>query len=97
MASRSARLNRGPLGDLRMTINDDGVTISLNRDEAIVLFEFLTRYSDPPRELRIAHQAEQRVLWDMQAQLESTLHEAINNPRYEERVAEARRSVGDKA
>ena len=80
-----------------MSTNDNVVTIAMNRDEAIVLFEFLTRYSDAPRQLTIEHQSEQRALWDLQAQLESALHEPINNPSYEERVAEARESVRDKA
>jgi hypothetical protein len=80
-----------------MSTDSNVVNISLNRDEAIVLFEFLTRYSEAPQKLRIEHQSEQRVLWDMQAQLESTLQEPINNPSYEKRVAEARESVRDKA
>lgn len=79
-----------------MTEEDD-VTINLTRDEAIVLFEFLTRYSNGSGELRVVDQAEQRVLWDIQAILESTLPEPINNPRYEERVARARSAVRDDA
>lgn len=81
----------------RMASDESSVTITLTRDEAIVLFEFLTRYSDGPHELRIDDQSEQRVLWDMQAQLESTLHEPINNPNYENRLAEARGAVRDDA
>jgi hypothetical protein len=71
------------------------VTITLTRNEAIVLFELLTRYSDGPEELRIDDQSEQRVLWDMQCQLENTLHEPINNRDYEKRLEEARSKVRD--
>ena len=78
-----------------MASNETNVPIILTRDEVIVLFEFLTRYSDGPQELRIDDQAEQRVLWDMQAQLESALHEPINNPNYANRLAEARTAVRD--
>ena len=85
------------LDDLSMARADDEVTIILTRDEAIVLFEFLSRYSEVPHELRIGDQAEQRVLWDMQANLESTLHEPINNSNYEQRVARARAAVRDEA
>ena len=85
------------LGDLKMARTDNDVTITLTRDEAIVLFEFLSRYSEAPHELRIADQAEQRVLWNMQANLESALHEPINNPNYEERVTRARAAVRDDA
>ena len=94
MASRATRLNPGPLGGLSMTETDNDVAITLTRDEAIVLFEFLSRYSDAD-ELRIHDQAEQRVLWNMLCDLESTLHEPINNPQYEERVSQARAAVRD--
>ena len=50
------------LDDLNMARTDNGVTITLARDEAIVLFEFLSRYAEAPHELRIGDQAEQRVL-----------------------------------
>jgi len=80
-----------------MVKDEDDVTITFSRDEAIVLFEFLSRYSEAPHELRIADQSEQRVLWDIQATLESELHEPINNPSYEERVARARAAVRDEA
>lgn len=83
------------MGDERMT--EENVTIKLTRDEALVLFEFLTRYSDDSGELRIIDQSEQRVLWDIQAILESTLTEPINNPNYEERIARARAAVRDEA
>ena len=95
MASRSARLNRRPLGDERMAEEDVGIT--LTRDEALVLFEFLTRYSGDSGEPRIIDQSEQRVVWDIQAILESTLTEPINNPSYEERIARARAAVRDEA
>ncbi|HEX3071062.1 MAG TPA: hypothetical protein VHX14_21025 [Thermoanaerobaculia bacterium] len=72
------------------------VAITLTRDEALVLFELLTRFSDGPEELRIDDQSEQRVLWDMLCQLERTLHEPINNPHYEERLEEARFAVRGK-
>ena len=62
--------------------NEADVVITLTRNEAIVLFEILTPYADGVEELRIDDQSEQRVLWDIQCQLESTLHEPINNPDY---------------
>ena len=74
---------------------EEDVKITLTRDEALVLFEFLSRYSDDKEELRIIDQSEQRVLWDIQAMLESTLVEPINNPNYEERIARARAAVRD--
>jgi hypothetical protein len=76
--------------------NEADVAITLTRNEAIVLFEILTRYGDGVEELRIRDQSEQRVLWDIQCQLESTLHEPINNADYEKRLEEARSKVRDK-
>jgi len=73
-------------------MNDD-VTLPLNANEALVLFEFLTRFVDHDR-LEIVDQAEQRVLWNIQAQLE-TMMDCLNNPRYEEEVTEARRALRD--
>ena len=73
-------------------MNDD-VTVRLNANEALVLFEFLTRYSDEDR-LEILDQAEQRALWNLQCSLEP-LMDSINNPRYEEEVAAAREAVRD--
>lgn len=74
---------------------DEDVKITLTRDEALVLFEFLSRCSNDGDELRIIDQSEQRVLWDIEAMLESTLTEPINNPKYEERIARARAAVRD--
>jgi hypothetical protein len=73
-------------------MNDD-VTLRLSAPEALVLFEFLTRYSDEDR-LEIVDQAEQRALWNLQSSLEPLMH-SINNPRYEEKVANARAALRD--
>ncbi len=40
------------------------VHITLTADEALVLFEFLSRYSDSDQ-LNIVDQAEQRALWNL--------------------------------
>ncbi|MBC3873973.1 hypothetical protein [Undibacterium flavidum] len=45
------------------TLNDD-VTVTLTSDEAVVLFEFLRRFSDTDK-LTIEDQAEERVLWNL--------------------------------
>ena len=44
-------------------LNND-VTITLTSDEAIVLFEFLRRFSDTDK-LSIEDQAEMRALWNL--------------------------------
>lgn len=69
------------------------VQLSLSRDEAIVVFEFLSRYTDTGK-LVIEDQAEQRVLWDLCASLESELHEPMSLD-YEVQLARARAAVRD--
>ncbi|XYH92484.1 hypothetical protein ACMHYB_31975 [Sorangium sp. So ce1128] len=64
------------------------VTISLNADQALVLFEWLTR-EDGKGGLPTEHQAEQNVLWEIEAQLEKSLVEPLQ-PDYAVKVAAAR-------
>jgi hypothetical protein len=54
----------------------DGVTLSLSRAEALVLFEFLSRFANKDT-LNIEDQSEARVLWDAQASLEKELSEPL--------------------
>ena len=48
------------------------VSVTLEDDEALVLFDLVSRYVDSG-ELAIRDQAEQRVLWNLLATLESSL------------------------
>jgi hypothetical protein len=71
----------------------DTVGITLSQAEALVLFEFLSRYNRT-HTLDIVDQADQRVLWDLCSQLERVLVEPLA-PDYCERVEQARRQVRD--
>lgn len=64
------------------------VTIRLTADQALVLFEWLTR-EDGKDGLPTEHQAEQNVLWEIEAQLERILIDPLQ-PDYAVRVASAR-------
>jgi hypothetical protein len=64
------------------------VTIRLSDDQALVLYELLSRF-DQDEELSIEDRAEERVLGDVHAQLEKALV-APFDPQYEELVAAAR-------
>jgi hypothetical protein len=55
----------------------DEIQITLSKDEALVLFEFLSRFVDDSK-LEIADPSENRVLWDLQASLESLLAEPFS-------------------
>lgn len=69
------------------------VQLNLSRSEGIVLFEFLSRYTDSGQ-MAIKDQAEQRVLWDLCSMLESQLHEPIS-PDYDGMLERARAAVRD--
>jgi hypothetical protein len=65
-----------------------GVTISLTHDQALVLFEWLSR-EDGKHTLPTEHQAELNVLWEIEAQLERALVEPLE-PDYAALVSAAR-------
>jgi hypothetical protein len=71
------------------------VELSFSRSEALVLFEFLSRFSEQ-KSLDIQDQAEQRVLWDMHAKLERTLTELLSD-NYEAHLRQAQEEVRDKS
>ncbi len=68
--------------------------VPLTPDEALVLFDFVSRYSDTG-ELRIEDQAEQRVLWNLCCLLEKELVEPFN-PDYMKLLQSARDRLRDK-
>jgi hypothetical protein len=72
------------------------VVIELTRAEALVLFDLLARWSERGgSDLHLEHQAEQRVLWDVEAMLESGLADTLL-PDYQDRLIEARQRVEDR-
>lgn len=74
---------------------DEPVLIELRKDEALVLFELLARWSETSqRVVLLEHQAEQRLLWDIQAALERRLAEPFMTD-YADQLAQARRMVQD--
>jgi hypothetical protein len=72
---------------------DDGCCLDLSKDEAVVFFEWLSRFNNEGNH-QFADQAEQRVLWDLQAMLEAKLAEPFD-PKYREILASARARVRD--
>jgi hypothetical protein len=69
------------------------VHIEFSDDEALVLFEWLSRENESTT-LEFDDQAEQRVLWDLLAQLEKTLTAPLS-PDYKALLAKARAAVRD--
>ena len=68
--------------------------IELTKDEAIVLLEFLTRFSDNQK-LNLEHQAEERALWNLQCLLEAELPE-IFLPDFDKILSKSRERLKDK-
>jgi hypothetical protein len=65
----------------------------LSREEALVLFEWITRFNKSPG-TTFEDQAEERVLWNIEAILESVLVEPFR-PDYSAQLARARDAVRD--
>ena len=73
--------------------NEDLVRIELTGDEALVLFDFLERFSESNK-LELEDQAEQRVLWDLTCILERELAQPFA-ANYVELLSQARDRVRD--
>jgi hypothetical protein len=74
-------------------MSDEKIKIELSPSEALVLFEFLSRFTNDDR-LEIVDQAEERVLWDVCSLLESSLIEPLD-PNYLMLLAKAQAEVRD--
>jgi hypothetical protein len=75
------------------TENPRDVTVQLTADEALVLFEFLQRFSET-EVLSIQDQAEERALWNVGCLLEKSLSEPFAG-NYQELLAQARDRLRD--
>ena len=76
-------------------MNNPKLSIELSKNEALVFFEFLTRFNQKDWPEIFEDQAEQRVLWDIEAILEKELVEPFK-PDYEEIIKQARETIRDK-
>ena len=65
----------------------DKYKIELTKDEAVVLFEFLSRFTQDDK-LEIKNQSENRVLWDILSRLEEDMTEPLEL-NYKEILAQA--------
>jgi hypothetical protein len=75
-------------------MNDERIKIELSSSEALVLFEFLSRFSSEGK-LEIVDPAEERVLWDICSLLEAGLAAPLD-PDYRALLAKAQAAVRDK-
>jgi len=70
------------------------IEIKVSKDEAIILFEVLTRFSEE-NNLQIEDEVETKVLWSLQAELEKVLVEPFQE-NYIEKLNNARNNVRNK-
>lgn len=71
------------------------IKISLSKEEALVLFEFLSRVNENDSKLMIEDNSEERVLWNICSDLEKVLVEPFQE-NYCEILKQAREKVRDK-
>jgi hypothetical protein len=73
-------------------MNNSKLSIELSRNEALVFFEFLTRFNQKDWPEIFEDQAEQRVLWDIESILQKELVEPFNSD-YQEIIKQARETI----
>ncbi|CAG9001121.1 MAG: hypothetical protein CENE_03138 [Candidatus Celerinatantimonas neptuna] len=79
---------------MRKTMNED-IAITLTKDEAWVLFEFVRRFSDSDK-LNIEDQAEERALWNLCCTFEKSLHQE-ENIEYKQFIKQCRDRLRDES
>jgi hypothetical protein len=70
------------------------ITVELERDEALVLYEYLRRCDDEGI-YKFVHDAEQQVIWKLECALQPNFDE-ICDPAYMKIVASARSAVHER-
>ena len=75
-------------------IENQELNITLTKDEALVLFEFLSRFNEKEQKGIFEDQAEEKTLWLVEGQLEKQLSEPFMT-NYEDIIDNARNKVRD--
>ena len=73
--------------------NKKGLHLTLNHEEALVLFDWICRFNNR-EDNAFEDQSEERVLFDLEALLERSLDEVLSKD-YKNAVARSRRLVRD--
>lgn len=76
-------------------MESDEIIIKLNKDEALVLFDLLSRFNENENKEIFQDQAEEKALWIIEGQLEKILVEPFM-PDYRDIIQEARNRIRDK-
>lgn len=73
----------------------ENISLELSGDQALILFDWLVRTRSETQPVEFDDQAEQRVLWDLEALLESRLVEPLAE-NYGDLLEAARSRVRDR-
>ena len=72
-------------------MSENKIKLELTSSEALALVDFLIRFRDEEK-LTIEHPAEEQLLWDLCAMLESEVPELLD-PKYNELLLKARKVI----
>ncbi|SFS45809.1 hypothetical protein [Marininema halotolerans] len=75
-------------------MSNDKFVLQFTHEEALVLFDWISRLNELEDSSTIQDQAEKRILWDIESMLERSLPEVLD-PDYESQLAAAREKVRD--
>jgi len=77
-----------------MALNDEikNISITFSEDEAVVLFEWLAKFNTKENTYLFEDQAEQRVLYDLEASLEKNISSVFSDD-YKTILLNARKRV----
>lgn len=70
------------------------ITITFNEDEALVFLEWLHKFNEEERPTLIQDQAEERILFDLEAELETVVTTTFDSD-YQEALLKARQNIRD--
>ena len=88
---KRARSRKSLVGGTKSSEDSNGVDLRLDENQALVLFEWLVKFNEEELN-QFLDQSEQRVLFDLESQLEKRLS-APFEPNYQELLDRARKAV----
>ena len=70
------------------------ISLKLTKDEALILFEFVSRFNENDNKEIFNDQAEEKIFWVIEGQLEKILVEPFM-PNYQNIIQQARSRIRD--
>lgn len=73
---------------------NENIIITFNKEEALVFFEWLHNLNEVERPTLFQDQAEERILFDLEAELETVVSTTFDSG-YQEALSKARKNIRD--